>query len=169
MFIWRLCHWSSANWKPAVARRHTRGVIAHDTETNCVFRQCPGTVRAVSRRAAPWLEPGKPPAKMPGRRLGHVYRAEQLLSLSCKQAIDANPETTQIYLHCADEPFRDIPIFKLESFTDPPPPQQFLPRHTFLLPATLWMARALIHMTSALPFSTLHPFSVAQRLRGCNP
>ena len=105
MFIWRLCHWSSTDWKPAVARRHTRGVTAHDTETNCVFGQCPGTVRAVSRRAAPWLEPGKPPAKMPGRRLGHVYRAEQLLSLSCKQAIDANPETTQIYLHCADEPF----------------------------------------------------------------
>lgn len=91
-----------------MARRHIIGVTVHDAETNCVFRQCPGTVRAVSRRAALWLESGKPPAKMPTKPKmwlspGHVYRAERL-SL-CKQAIDANPEATQFYLHCADEPF----------------------------------------------------------------
>jgi hypothetical protein len=91
-----------------VARRHIIGLTAHDAETNCVFRQCHGTVRAVFRRAAPWLESGKPPTKMPPKPKDvAVAWGTYIERNGCclLQAIDANPEATQFYLHCADEPF----------------------------------------------------------------
>ncbi|OCK88147.1 uncharacterized protein K441DRAFT_327162 [Cenococcum geophilum 1.58] len=87
---------------------------------------CSGSVMAPSGQCSEeqplgWNRESRLRKCLPSRKMwlspGHIYRAERLLSLL--QAIDANPEATQIYLTAPTRAFRDIPIFKLESFTDP--------------------------------------------------
>ena len=52
-----------------------------------------------------------------GCRLGHVYRAERLLSLASRP-LTLIPKRSNLS-PLRRRAFRDIPIFKLESFTDP--------------------------------------------------